>query len=136
LLLGAFTALAEEQAIETLIPVPLHPTRLAERGFNQAEVIAHALASSTGLLVDTASLVRVTATERHRAGMDATERARSVQGAFRVRAQRLIERRAVLIIDDVMTTAATAHEMAQALLSGGARRVNVLTLARAKHHLT
>jgi ComF family protein len=131
---AAFAAFAAAQASEAIIPVPLHPTRLNERGFNQAEVIAHALAAATGLAVDTASLVRVKATEPHRAGMGALERARSLQEAFHVRAPRLIEHRVVLLVDDVMTTATTAHEVAQALLAGGARAVNVLTLARAVSH--
>lgn len=115
---------------ESIIPVPLHPDRFAERTFNQAEVIAHALAAITGLRVDAASLARVKQTVRHRAGMDARERARSLAKAFRVRAPRLIANRTVLIVDDVMTTASTAQEIAATLLDGGARAVNVLTLAR------
>ena len=63
--------------------------------------------------------------------MAARERARSLEKAFRVRAPRLIQDKAVLLVDDVMTTGSTAHAIAEALLSGGARSVNVLTLARA-----
>jgi ComF family protein len=136
LLKDTFTSFAEAQASEMLIPVPLHPTRLRQRGFNQAEVIARALAEMTGLEVDVTSLVRIKASPPQRAGLDALARARSVQGAFRVRAPRLIEGRAVLLIDDVMTTAATAHEIAQTLLASGARIVNVLTLARAASFLS
>ncbi len=111
--------------------MPLHPSRLAERKFNQAEIIANALSSATGLRVDEASIVRVKATARHRAGMGARERARSLKLSFRVRAPRLIENRNVIIVDDVMTTGSTAHEIARTLIEGGARAVNVLTLARA-----
>ncbi len=136
LLRDTFTTFAEAQASEILIPVPLHPTRLRQRGFNQAEVIAQALAEATGLEVETTSLVRVKASPPQRAGLDALARARSVQGAFRVRAPRLIEDRAVLLIDDVLTTTATAHEIAQTLLASGARIVNVLTLARATSFLS
>ena len=116
---------------ESIIPVPLHPDRLAERRFNQAEIIANELSVITGLRVDSASLIRAKHTERHRAGMKMRERARSLEKAFRVRAPRLIENKAVLLVDDVMTTGSTAHEITQTLLSNGVRSVGVLTLARA-----
>ncbi|MBL8209022.1 MAG: ComF family protein, partial [Blastocatellia bacterium] len=77
---------------------------------------------------------RAKQTERHRAGLGARERARSLAGAVRVRAPRLLENRAVLLVDDVLTTGSTAHELAQTLLKGGARSVAVLTLARARTH--
>jgi ComF family protein len=130
LLRETFRAAPALHTSESIIPVPLHPSRLAERTFNQAEVIAHALAAVTGLPVDAASLARVKQTVRHRAGMDARERARSLTKAFQVRAPRLIADRTVLVVDDVMTTASTAQEIAATLLNGGARAVNVLTLAR------
>lgn len=125
------TDLQEKQTNESIIPVPLHPDRLAERTFNQAEVIANELAVITDLRVDTASLVRYRHTEKHRAGMGARERARTLEKAFKVRAPRLIENKVVLLVDDVMTTGSTTNEIAQTLLNGGARTVNVLTLARA-----
>ncbi|MCI0338060.1 MAG: ComF family protein [Acidobacteria bacterium] len=131
LLIATFFASPELQASESIIPVPLHPGRLAERTFNQAEIIAYALSSASGLRVDTASLARVKKTEMHRAGMGARERARTLEKAFHLRAPRLIENRVVLVVDDVMTTSRTAQEIAQTLIKGGASVVNVLTLARA-----
>lgn len=131
LLKSAATNLQQLQTSESIIPVPLHSDRLAERTFNQAEIIANELAAITGLSVDTASLVRYRHTEKHRAGMGARERARTLEKAFKVRAPRLIENKTVLLVDDVMTTGSTAHEIAQTLLNGGARTVNVFTLARA-----
>lgn len=131
LLRETFTNLNKTEAIESIIPVPLHSDRLVERAFNQAEIIANELAAATGLRTDTASLIRTKHTEKHRAGMAARERARSLEKAFRVRAPRLIEGRAVLLVDDVMTTGSTAHAIAKTLLDGGARAVSVLTLARA-----
>ena len=116
---------------EAILPVPLHEARQAERSFNQAELLAAALAAHTGLRVDTASLMRVKPTARHRAGMGVNERAKSLRKAFRVRAPRLIAGRNVLVVDDVMTTGSTADEIARTLLDAGARSVNVLTLARA-----
>jgi ComF family protein len=125
-----FTELAEIDPIDSILPIPLHPRRQAERGFNQAEVIALALSRATDVRLNLTSLERVRATSPHRAGLDAIERKRSLQGAFRVRAPRLIAGRAVLLIDDVMTTTATVHEAAAALCAAGAKSVSVLTLAR------
>lgn len=130
-----FACLPENDRIESIIPVPLHADRLAERGFNQAEIIARAIAALTGLRVDTTGVVRVKKTERHRAGMGARERARSLDKAFGIRAPRLIEDRALLVVDDVMTTGSTAQELAETLLDGGARAVSVITLARAVSQL-
>jgi ComF family protein len=131
LLCATFDQIAEFQECETILPVPLHVTRQSERSFNQAELIAAVLAKHTGLRVNTASLLRVKPTERHRAGMGVDERAKSLRKAFRLYAPRLIAGRHVLVVDDVMTTGSTAHEIAQTLLDGGARSVKVLTLARA-----
>ncbi len=131
LLAATFASATALHSSESIIPMPLHPSRFAERTYNQSEIIASALASSTGLRLDTACLVRVKQTEMHRAGMGGRERSASLHHAFRVRAPRSIENRVVLLIDDVMTTSSTAHESAQTLLEGGARAVNVLTLARA-----
>ena len=75
----AFDALPDSNLIESIIPMPLHPKRLAERGFNQAEIIARELAELTGLRVDPTAVIRVKKTERHRAGMGARERARSLE---------------------------------------------------------
>ncbi|MFN0109285.1 MAG: phosphoribosyltransferase family protein [Blastocatellia bacterium] len=127
----AVMELQEKCPNESIIPTPLHADRLAERTYNQAEIIAHELAAITQLPVDTASLVRFKHTEKHRAGMGARERARSLEKSFKIRAPRLLENATVLLVDDVMTTGSTAHEIAQTLLNGGARTVNVFTLARA-----
>lgn len=132
----AFAALPDSDLIESIIPTPLHPERLAERGFNQAEVIARELAQLSGLRVDSTAVIRIKKTERHRAGMGARERARSLEKAFRVRAPRLVDGRVALLIDDVMTTGSTAGEIARVLLDSGAKMVNVLTLARAMNEFS
>jgi ComF family protein len=124
-------ALAAAHNCELIIPVPLHPSRLKERGFNQAEVLARPVVRRTKLQLSLTSLVRTRLTERHRAGMGPAERARSVRGAFRVRAPRLIESRSVLVVDDVMTSGATAEEVAGCLYAAGAGSVCLLTIARA-----
>ena len=79
MLISAFRRLNESLACHSIIPVPLHPTRFAERGFNQSEIIARALSSVTGLRVDTASLIRTKQTARHRAGMGMRERIKSLE---------------------------------------------------------
>jgi ComF family protein len=117
-------------AATRVIPVPLHPERERERGFNQAALLGRALAERAGLTPDEWSLARVTHTEKHRAGMDARARRESVEDAFRVTRPRLVEGQSVLLVDDVFTTGATASACADALRAAGAREVFVLTAAR------
>jgi ComF family protein len=131
-----FGMLPDAERIAAIVPVPLHASRLAERTFNQAEVLARAIAGETGLRVDAAAVLRAKATEMHRAGMSARERARSLERAFRIRAPRLVRDRDLLIVDDVMTTGSTTRELAQTLMEGGAQSVAVLTLARATDEFT
>lgn len=118
-------------AATRIIPVPLHPERLRERGFNQAAMLARALAARTHLPLDEASLTRTTHTGSHRAGMDARERRESVAGAYAVARPRLVEGERILLIDDVFTTGATVNACAQVLRAAGAQAVFVLTVARA-----
>jgi ComF family protein len=116
-----------------IIPVPLHEKRLRERGFNQASVIAEALAKRLRFgPVDDATLQRTGGSEKYRAGLDAKGRRDTVAGAFVVRYPRLVEGEDILLVDDVFTTGATADACAAALLEAGARRVLVLTVARGK----
>jgi ComF family protein len=118
------------QSATRIVPVPLHPERLRERGFNQAAMLGQALARLSGLPLDVWSLVRTIHTERHRAGMDERGRRDSVESAFEVRRPRLIENERILLIDDVFTTGATVSSCARALKDAGARDVFVLTVAR------
>jgi ComF family protein len=113
-----------------IVPVPLHPERLRERGFNQAAMIGDALARLSGLPFDEWSLIRATHTAKHRAGMDALARRESVEDAFEVRRPRLVENERILLVDDVYTTGATVSSCADALKQAGAREVFVLTAAR------
>jgi ComF family protein len=113
-----------------IIPVPLHPARQRARGFNQAEVIARSISSALNLPVDGKSLVRTQYSERHRAGLDARGRWDTVNNAFSVPNPRLIKDERILLVDDVLTTGATATSCANALLDAGASTVCVLTIAR------
>ena len=117
-------------AATLIVPVPLHPEREHERGFNQAAVLARSLAKSTGLPCDEHSLIRSIHTERHRTGMDARARRESVAAAFAVKRPRLIKNESVLLIDDVFTTGATVSACAEKLRAAGARDVFALTVAR------
>jgi competence protein ComFC len=113
-----------------VIPVPLHKKRQKPRGFNQATLLATALSRTNSILLDQRSLIRTSHTERHRAGMDARDRQKTVESAFEVLCPTVIHGERVLLIDDVFTTGATVSSCSRALREAGAAEVFVLTLAR------
>ena len=116
---------------DVLAPVPMHRLRLVRRRHNQAALLAEAVSREAGVPACMLMLERVKPTPPQ-VGLSRAQRAANLQGAFRVsEAGRLqaLERRVVLI-DDVMTSGATANAAARALLRGGAKRVDVLTFAR------
>jgi ComF family protein len=115
---------------DLLIPVPLHWTRLFQRRYNQAVLLAQMIRSAGGPPVAADWLVRRRRTPpQGRLGPAARDR--NVRGAFVVRAGRRFAGKRVVIIDDVLTTGATVEECARVLKRAGAASVNVLTLARA-----
>ena len=116
-----------------ILPVPLHPDREKQRGFNQAAVIAEALAAAAQIPFADQVLARTQHTERHRAGMDAQSRRESVENAFVVLHPRVVDGECILLVDDVFTTGATASACAIALRKAGAKEILVLTLARPLH---
>lgn len=115
----------------TVIPIPLSARRLHERGFNQASVLARHVTKHLATSADEVSLIRRTHTPMHRAGMDKKARERTVESVFEVIRPKLIEGRDILLVDDVMTSGATAAACAKILKKNGARKVHVFTLARA-----
>jgi ComF family protein len=133
--LGAYLAeflTTEPFALETfdlLVPVPLHAARLRSRGFNQAALVALEVGKSLNLPVSENALRR---TRRTKAQMrlTAAERARNIQGAFEVPNPSLVEGKSILLLDDVLTTLSTAEECARVLMNAGAKRVNVVGIAR------
>jgi ComF family protein len=112
---------------DALVPVPLAPARERERGFNQAALLAERVGQALARPVKTRWLGRARPT-RPQSELAADERRRNVRGAFR--AAPAVDGRHVLVIDDVLTTGATAAECARALRAAGARMVGVLTVAR------
>jgi ComF family protein len=139
MLAQAIAQLAGEAPAEMLVvPIPLHRSRQAERGFNQARLLAaHALkALGTShpewkLTLAPAALMRLRATESQ-ASLTTRERRMNVRGAFSVSEPASVRNRHVLLIDDILTTGATARAAAQALKRAGAATVWVATLARAR----
>ncbi|HEV7987983.1 MAG TPA: ComF family protein [Candidatus Binataceae bacterium] len=119
----------EAGTYDVVIPVPLHRTRLRWRGFNQAALLGVALARRLNCPLDVATLARVHSTPSQTA-RDRAERRRNVRDAFAVRRPLRVAGQRVLLVDDVMTTGATADECARMLRAAGARRIDVLTLAR------
>ena len=116
---------------ELIVPVPLAPERLAERGFNQSWEIARRVARQVGTPAHAGVLERVLSTA-HQIRLTRAERERNLRAAFTVPAAargRLAARR-VALVDDVLTTGATAREAAQALLRAGAAAVELWVLAR------
>ncbi len=114
-----------------VIPVPLHHTKFRERGFNQAELIARtAVKRLEPLVLATGVLVRQRPTISQ-VGLSREERIANVRDAFRVRDRRFVRGRAVIVVDDVMTTGTTLSECARVLKNAGAERVWAATVARA-----
>ncbi|OGQ50772.1 MAG: hypothetical protein A3J24_01475 [Deltaproteobacteria bacterium RIFCSPLOWO2_02_FULL_53_8] len=113
---------------QIIMPVPLHISRLRQRGFNQSLLIAAEIAGAHSIPLDYTSITRL----RHTApqsGLKAVDRHLNVKGAFAVTRPDLLKDRHVLLVDDVLTTGSTITECAATLKSAGAA-VYVLTLAR------
>jgi competence protein ComFC len=115
---------------DLLVPVPLHPSRRRERGFNQSKLLARELARLKGLDVLDGSLVKVRNAPAQ-AGLRAAERERNVVGAYAVRRPSRLRGRTLVLVDDVTTTGATLRACARVLKAAGAKDVRAATLAQA-----
>ncbi len=118
---------------DVLLPVPLHRWRLFHRRYNQSALLAHKIAALTDkpVWVDVLRRTRATPSQGHR---NRKERLENVRGAFEVSKSQgaAVKDKALVLIDDVMTTGATVEECARILLKAGAKRVDVVVLARVK----
>jgi ComF family protein len=118
---------AQADAIDALVPVPLHRARLRERGYNQALEIARALSRELGLPLLERSIARSAATPRQ-TGRGARERLAGMTQAFEIR--RVLDGLTLAIVDDVVTTGATVNALAAALRAAGARACVAFAVAR------
>ncbi len=114
---------------DRLTPVPLHALRLWRRRFNQAAALTAEISRQTGKPCDLTAIQRVKAT-RSQVGLSRAQRAENVQGAFRVVDGATVRGLSVVLVDDVLTSGATANAASRALLRAGAKRVDVLVFAR------
>jgi len=119
----------EKFAADAVVPVPLHPARQRERGYNQAELIARPLARLLGIPMRAALLVR-TKPRPERLKLSRRERWTSVRGAYALRGGVRVDKLRLLLVDDVFTTGATLDACSRALRRAGAERVVGLTVAR------
>lgn len=121
-------AISVDEAFDAVVAVPLYWRKKWDRGFNQAELLARLVAKHRGIpLINALRRKRATDTQ---AGLASAGRRRNVAGAFVLRANQNLAGKKILLIDDVMTTGATAGACAAVLKRGGAKTISLLTLAR------
>ena len=118
----------DPQGPDLVVAVPMHWRKLLRRGYNQSQELARAVAGPLGVPVDGRALCKVRHTSPQ-SRLKARERRTNLAGAFEADRE-LVREKSVLLVDDVMTTGATLDAASRALLAGGARRVDVLVLAR------
>ncbi|WP_146620094.1 ComF family protein [Acuticoccus sediminis] len=114
---------------DVLLPVPLHRRRLLARRYNQAVLIADALSPLVGLPVARHAVRRVRYTS-HQVGLAREQRADNLHAAFRIVDRAAVDGKAVVLVDDVLTSGATADSLAVTLKAAGARAVRVAVFAR------
>ena len=129
LLAGFAVCLFTELDNAITIPVPLHPKRLRERGFNQSLLIARYVANELKTGIDFLSLIRVRYTSPQ-TGLIKNERKKNVRGAFKVINPNAVKGKMIFMIDDVATTGNTLNECARTLKMAGCREVFCLVIAR------
>jgi len=121
---------SDPSTYDTIVPVPIHPRRLRERGYNQSALIAHELSRLISAPLANGLLLRRRNTPPQARSLSLKERQRNVVGAFYCRGHSLLKGKQILLIDDVCTSGATLGACASALKSAGAASVRGLTLAK------
>jgi ComF family protein len=119
--------IGSDELVDFILPMPLHPAKLRERGFNQALEIARRVSKKTGAELLPLASRRIKDT-RSQTGLPWKEREKNIRGAFTCEAD--LSGRRIGIVDDVMTTGATVNELAKALRKGGACSVSAWVVAR------
>jgi ComF family protein len=127
---GAVLGRIPRERIDLVVPVPLHGSRERSRGFNQAELLARPLATAIGVPLEPECFQRIRATDPQ-VGQSFSARKKNVKDAFKVTRPAVFKGRGVMLVDDVMTTGATASECARTLKEAGAREVHLAVIARA-----
>jgi ComF family protein len=118
----------QTESADGLVPVPLHPTRLRERGFNQAEALAEILSPRIRLpILRCIERRRYTNTQTR---FDRAERMQNLRNAFALRKNNDVRGKHLVLLDDVLTTGSTLHECALVLRAAGAETVRAITVAR------
>ncbi len=129
-LLASFAGDHRKGAKRSLVmPIPLHPKRLRERGFNQSKLLSEYVAKELSAELDFLSLRRIRYT-LPQTGLGKDARRRNVRGAFRLHRSGRVAGRTVILVDDVATTGNTLNACAKTILNGGADKVLCLVLAR------
>ncbi len=121
-------SLPREQRFDMIVPMPLHWRRLWSRGFNQSELLARVLSKATGVPV--AMPIRRRRSTSPQAGLSSAKRRTNVSGAFSLKRGKSVQGLRILLVDDVLTTGATAAACALILKRAGALHVSVIALAR------
>jgi len=129
LLVGTFNQTWDRNEFDLVVPMPLHKKRRRRRGYNQAELLARSLAHRIGIPFSKRVLVRKRST-LPQVGLNDVQRRENVRNAFHCNDSGGLSGLRILLIDDVMTTGATAESASTTLMKGGAMRVSVLTLAQ------
>ena len=130
--MGAWMARAGADVLaeaDAITPVPLHARRLWTRRFNQAAALGREIARRAGKPFEPALLQRVKAT-RSQVGLSREQRVQNMQGAFRAAPAASVQGRRIALVDDVLTSGATANAAARALLRAGAAQVDLIVFAR------
>ena len=128
-----FAALDDERlrdrSFDVIVPVPLHPARERERGFNQSMLLAELLSAKMSIKsTPTLERIRYTTTQT---AFDRAERMQNLHGAFRLRKNADVRELRVLLVDDILTTGSTLSECARVLKKAGAHSIHAVTAARA-----
>lgn len=121
---------AHNLSADFIVPIPLHPRRMRERGYNQSEELACCLSMQAGIPIELRALQRARHT-RQQSQLEAAERLVNVRGAFTADVF-ICAGKHIMLLDDVTTTGATLRECCMAMLDAGAAHVSALTLARAE----